>query len=240
MGINSSRTKTKEPGYKLIAACLSGNPIDYTINCLQQYSISKQQLDSLEVVRILKSRFDQCDESFHMEKKILKKNKNVPIGRCSTPTRESFFPCDDQHKEQCCLLAEESEEDMIMYSKWKEILEGSTILPVDHPLIPEAISSGSTPNWFPSSTTTEPPTLPSTPSVSTTQRTTESERSSGSRERKHTQVFYYLTVLNELDNDLEVHPSQRPTPYQLYMQQQTEDGLPRVIVWMPPQTQDKD
>ncbi|KAL1394603.1 hypothetical protein pipiens_011835 [Culex pipiens pipiens] len=185
------------------------------------------------------SRIKQLDESCHMEKKILKQNKNVPIGRSSSPTRrESCYHCEHQHRERCCLYIEESEasEDLLVYPRWKSYLEHTDIIPGEYDLLPEAVSAGTTPNWFPTATTTIAPAIPT--HLATLQKTNDSRRSLPSLDHSPSQVFYYLTVLDELDNDLEVPAEQRPTPYQLYMQQQQLNGVdgqfPHVVIWAPP------
>ncbi|XP_055598984.1 uncharacterized protein LOC129748400 [Uranotaenia lowii] len=240
----------REPTHKLIAACITGNrevEYEHLTDTTQQTECcfpttnrpsrsSARSINEAEVEQKILARISQikhADDSFHMEKKMLRQNKNVPIGRSSSPTRDSCSHCEHEHQQPCCLYTGDNKEDLLMYPRWKSHLEQTTIAPGEFPLIPEAISAGSTPNWFPTTTSIEP-LFQQLNSLHKTTSSVDSRRSiPSSRERRPTQVFYYITVLNELDNDLEVLPEQRPTPYQLYMQQQVSRKEPQVIVWMP-------
>lgn len=238
MGASASSVEDKESAKKLLTACIAGQNGEYTrieecCSSSDSSSKSRKLRNSFEVEKKILARIRKIkhsDESFRMERKMLKQNKNVPIGRSSSPTRESAErDCVHHFEESFNEAIEIDEEDLLKYPQWKSYLEQMEVIPVDSPIIPEAISAGSTPNWFPTVTPSEP--LPSPPQ--SFRKTHDTKRAAPCPDRRPTEVFYHLTILNELDNDLEVTPEQRPTPYQLYMQHRVSDQKSRIIVWMP-------
>lgn len=95
---------------------------------------------------------EQAQLDFTMERRFLQKNKNVPIGRSSSPTRIKCFHCAHGHGKRCCLYIGDHLGDVKRYAKWKKHLERDSIRPGHFPRVPEAVSGGSTPNWFPTGT----------------------------------------------------------------------------------------
>lgn len=95
---------------------------------------------------------EQAQNDFTMERRFLQKNKNVPIGRSSSPTRIKCFHCAHGHAKRCCLYIGDHLGDVKRYAKWKKHLERDIIRPGHFPRVPEAVSGGSTPNWFPTGT----------------------------------------------------------------------------------------
>lgn len=235
MGANASSVEDKESAKKLVKACIVGHSGEYTrieecCSSSDNSTKSRKFRNSFEVEKKILARirkFKLSDESFRMERKILKQNNNIPIGRSSSPTRETSEKNCVHHEEDFFNEAFEIDEED--YPRWKSYLEQMEVMPVDSPIIPEAISAGSTPNWFPTVTSTE--VLSSPPQHA--KKNADPKRPAPCPDRRPTEVFYHLTILNGLDNDLEVTPEQRPTPYQLYMQHQVDEQKSRIVVWMP-------
>lgn len=95
---------------------------------------------------------EQAQNDFEMERCFLSKNNNVPIGRCSSPTRIKCFHCAHGHGKRCCLYLGDNLGDVKRYYRWKRHLDFGTVRPGHFPRVPEAVSGGTTPNWFPKGT----------------------------------------------------------------------------------------
>lgn len=89
------------------------------------------------------------EDNLRMESMLLRQNKNVPIGRCSTPVPEYCSHCDHRHGERCCQYVGDAEEDIRLYSMWTQQLRNPAVKPQDISRMPEVVSSGGTPEWFP-------------------------------------------------------------------------------------------
>lgn len=95
---------------------------------------------------------EQAQSDFEMERRFLRLHNDVPIGRCSSPTRIKCFHCAHEHGKRCCLYLGDDPGDATRYAKWKKHLDCGVVRLGHFPRVPEAVSGGCTPNWFPKGT----------------------------------------------------------------------------------------
>nr|XP_029708859.1 uncharacterized protein LOC115255127 [Aedes albopictus] len=104
--------------------------------------------------RILDVR--DVEDDLRMESMLLRQNRNIPLGRSSTPDPPYCYHCDHQHRERCCLHRDDKLDDVNRYSTWTEDFRKTPGRPQDVKCIPEAVSYNSSPHWFPRYTSTNP------------------------------------------------------------------------------------
>lgn len=149
------------------------------------------------------------EDDLRMESMFLKQNKNIPLGRSSTPDPSYCCHCDHKHRERCCLYLGDKMDDLNRYSAWTEDFKNTPVKPQNVKCIPEAVSYNTTPHWFPRYTSVKPdrakgatPKAPHKPLIKPFQ-TTESSQDLLNPNRRTTLAPYhqYLVHLRQLTED---------------------------------------